>query len=152
MAQYPMIPVPQALETVLTETAISIWFDRQSSNNDDTKTSTSVSNYAQQLLGRIAALDIKAPSPGYPNHNASIMDGYAIKISDLISAKETYDRIIEQEQKDGYILDFHVVGKVYAGDDSDIVRHTTTSKALRKWGTIQPESTADTNSQCMKVA
>jgi len=49
----------------------------------------------------------------------------------LISAKETYDRIIEQEQKDGYILDFHVVGKVYAGDDSDIVRHTTTSKHQR---------------------
>ena len=130
MAQYPMIPVPQALETVLTETAISIWFDTQSNNNEDTKTSSSVSN-AQQLLGRIAALDIKAPSPGYPNHNASIMDGYAIKTSDLISAKEVYDRILEQEQKDGYILDFDVVGKVYAGDDSDIVQHTTTIKNQR---------------------
>ena len=122
-----MIPVPQALETVLTETAISIWFDRQCNNNEDTKTSTTLSN-AQQILGRKAAFDIKAPSPGYPNHNASIMDGYAVKTSDLISAKEAYDGT-EQEQKDNYILDFDVIGKVYAGDDNtDIVQHTTTNQ------------------------
>ena len=130
MAQYPMIPVPQALETVLTETSISIWFDKQCNKNEDTKTSSSVSN-AQQLLGRISASDIKAPSPGYPNHNASIMDGYAVKTSDLVSAKDVYDRIIDQEQN-GYILDFFVVGKVYAGDDTtDNVQHTATTKHQR---------------------
>jgi len=50
----------------------------------------------------------------------------------LISAKETYDRIIEQEQKDNYILDFVLVGKVYAGDNNnDTVQYATTSKHQR---------------------
>ncbi|KAL7531957.1 hypothetical protein ACHAXR_004335 [Thalassiosira sp. AJA248-18] len=116
-----MIPVPQALETVLTETAKSLWFRRQ--HND---ANTSVCSSHQQLLGRISAMDVKAPSPGYPNHNSSIMDGYAVKTSELANAREDYNKM-NQEQKGKFTLDFIIAGKVYAGDDnlSDNANHFT---------------------------
>eukprot|EP00571_Detonula_confervacea_P011010 CAMPEP_0172305330 /NCGR_PEP_ID=MMETSP1058-20130122/6646_1 /TAXON_ID=83371 /ORGANISM="Detonula confervacea, Strain CCMP 353" /LENGTH=732 /DNA_ID=CAMNT_0013016895 /DNA_START=24 /DNA_END=2218 /DNA_ORIENTATION=+ len=110
----PMIPVPQALETVLTETAKSLWFKRQQ-RNDDKPSSAALPSH-ERLLGRISTSDIKAPSPGYPNHNASIMDGYAVKTSDLVQPRDVYSAM-DQERKDEYMLDFVIVGKVYAGDD-----------------------------------
>ena len=120
----PMIPVPQALETVLTETATSLWLDRQLSSSSITtspsssKPSKNDCHQLQSLIGRISAFDIKAPQPGYPNHNASIMDGYAVKTSDLASAKEMYDGLNggEEQKKD---LTFDIVGRIYAGDDDD---------------------------------
>ena len=128
----PMIPVPQAIEIVLTETSRALWYDRrrrrrrlsEHHGGDDNASSRSSSSalYStvsqQQLLGRISTCDIMAPSPGYPDHNSSIMDGYAIKTSDLAIAKELYDGM-DQVQKGKYLLDFVIVGKVYAGDDDD---------------------------------
>lgn len=108
----PMIPVPQALETVLKETSRALWLKRG-------KTSSAPSSH-QQLLGRVSALDVKAPSPGYPNHNSSIMDGYAVKTSDLTTARKKYDEM-DEAHKEKYRLDFVIVGRVYAGDhDGDV--------------------------------
>lgn len=123
-----MIPVPQAIEIVLTETARALWYDRQrrtlkahyhDCNDNKISTSSETLPTHQQLLGRISARDITAPSPGYPDHNSSIMDGYAIKTSDLIIAREMYDRMDHDDKNDTYQLDFVIVGKVYAGDDED---------------------------------
>lgn len=121
----PMIPVPHAIEIVLTETARALWYDRQIRNElhhdcDNNKISTSSVALPthQQLLGRISARDITVPSPGYPDHNSSIMDGYAIKTSDLVIARDMYDSM-DEVQKDEYQLDFEIVGKVYAGDDEN---------------------------------
>ena len=118
---HPMVPVPQALETVLIETSKLLWFDRQRSEEECSSTITTTLNNQQHLIGRISSRDIKAPQPGYPNHNASIMDGYAVKCSELKVAKLEYDAITEEEEeaREKYMLDFDIVGRVYAGDDED---------------------------------
>ncbi|KAL7539504.1 hypothetical protein ACHAWF_006428 [Thalassiosira exigua] len=110
---HPMIAVPEALEKVLSETAKSLWL-QQSRRNDDVSSAALPSHL--QLVGRISAVDVKAPNPGYPNHNSSIMDGYAVKTSDLAKARGTYDAM-NQQQKENYVLDFTVASKVFAGDD-----------------------------------
>ncbi len=127
----PMIPVPQAIEVVLTETSRAIWYDRRWRSNDASPSPTSSSSsssattlpaktHQHPLIGRISARDILAPSPGYPNHYSSIMDGYAIKIRDLEHARVTlyYDGMDPVVRKgEEHYLDFVIVGKVYAGDD-----------------------------------
>ena len=100
----PMVPVPQALEMVLKEAAKLLWFRKTSSSSKASTCSPS------DLVGRISACDVKAPAPGYPDHNSSIMDGYAIKTTDLIDACGKTD-------DDEFTLDFVVVGKIYAGDE-----------------------------------
>ena len=79
--QLPMIPVPLALKMVLTETARSI-YHREACH-------VSVSSH-ELLLGRESAEDLRAPEPGYPDYNASIMDGYAIRTGDLDDARTQY--------------------------------------------------------------
>lgn len=134
-----MIPVPQAIEIVLTETSRALWYDRRSEHHDDhdddrhgdnnsssmlrtTTSSTTTSAFDHySLLGRISAQNITAPSPGYPDHNSSIMDGYAVKVSDLARAREMYDGMDQNNdnndiRKGDHQLDFVIVGKVYAGD------------------------------------
>ena len=106
----PMVPVPEALETVLKETAKLLWFRHNGTSNQE-----SGSDISTDLIGRISAMDIKAPVPGYPNHNSSIMDGYAIKTSDLMVVNNEYNSIDESEQI-GFVIDFVIVGKIYAGD------------------------------------
>jgi molybdopterin biosynthesis enzyme len=107
----PMVPVPEAIETVLKETAKFLWFREHRASDDSSSTCT-----ASNLIGRISAEDIKAPAPGYPDHNSSIMDGYAIKTDDLVSASDDYNSRNDGDQKD-FVLDFVIVGKVYAGDE-----------------------------------
>ena len=46
------------------------------------------------------------------------MDGYAVKTNDLVHAKEVYDALANnQDDKDKFVLEFDILGKVYAGDD-----------------------------------
>ena len=84
---HPMIPVPQALKQVLTCTATAL--SSQTDTDIDAVGSETLDLFpmipnandqssSSPIVGRIAAETIKAPSPGYPPYNASIMDGYAI--------------------------------------------------------------------------
>lgn len=105
-----MVPVPFALETVLKESAKLLWF-QQKNSIDGTDRSCTTSN----LIGRISAVDIKAPAPGYPNHNSSIMDGYAIRTNDLTSVRDEYESLNESDKHD-FVVQFVIVGRAYAGD------------------------------------
>ena len=104
-----MVPVPEALETVLTETAKSLWFESGSAS-----TQVAVSS---DLVGQISATDIRVPFPGYPNYNSSIMDGYAVKTSDLVEMKKLYDDMDEKEHGK-FSMNFVLEGKVFAGDSN----------------------------------
>lgn len=117
MSPLPMIPVPQALETVLIETSEALWLERQRNRG---KTSSAPSMSHQQLIGRVSAVDVLAPLSGYPCCNSSVMDGYAVKTGDLAKARKIYDGMDEAHKK-RYRLDFVIVGKVYAGDHDDDV-------------------------------
>ena len=105
--QLPMLPVPLALQIVLAETARSI-YHREACH-------VSVSSH-ELLLGRESAEDLRAPEPGYPDYNASIMDGYAIRTGDLDDARTQY-RSLSVDEKKSFVLSFDLVGRVYAGDD-----------------------------------
>lgn len=107
----PMVPVPDALKTVLEETAKLLWFQKQNGGGDG-----SCLCAQNQLVGRISAENIEAPEPGYPNHNSSIMDGYAVRTSELASARDDYNSMIQRDQGE-FVLDFVVIGKIYAGDE-----------------------------------
>jgi len=107
-SQLPMTPVPLALQIVLTETARSIYHQKASSHE-------SVLSH-ELLLGRASAQDLRAPEPGYPDYNASIMDGYAIRTRDLDDVRTQYGSLSRDEKK-SFVLGFDLVGKVYAGDD-----------------------------------
>lgn len=107
-----MVPVPEALETVLTETAKSLWFKSKSGS------ATTLVSVSSDLVGQISATDIRVPRPGYPNYNSSIMDGYAVKTSDLIKMKNIYDGMDEKE-RGNFRMDFVLEGKVFAGDESN---------------------------------
>eukprot|EP00804_Cyclotella_cryptica_P031061 CCRYP_015985-RA/>CCRYP_015985-RA protein AED:0.05 eAED:0.05 QI:0/0.5/0.33/1/1/1/3/530/738 len=108
----PMVPVPAALETVLKEAANLLWCRHK---NGSSSKGTLCS--PRELVGRISAVDVRAPHPGYPNHNSSIMDGYAIKTSDLIGFRDDYNGNAQGNDQHEPSLDFVVVGKVYAGDE-----------------------------------
>lgn len=108
-----MVPVPEALEIVLTETAKSLWFESGSASTQNISVSTS----SPDLVGQISATDIRVPHPGYPNYNSSIMDGYAVKTSDLVAMKRLYDSIDEKE-RDNFRIDFVLEGKIFAGDSN----------------------------------
>jgi len=107
----PMVPVPDALKTVLEETAKLLWFQKQNGGGDG-----SCLCAQNQLVGRISAENIEAPEPGYPNHNSSIMDGYAVRTSELASARDACNSMIQRDQGE-FVLDFVVIGKIYAGDE-----------------------------------
>jgi molybdopterin molybdotransferase len=103
-----MVPVPEALETVLSETAKSLW--------ENGSASTQVATLSSDLVGQISATVIRAPHPGYPNYNSSIMDGYAVKTTDLVEMKKRYDGMDEKERIN-FRMDFVLEGKVFAGDN-----------------------------------
>ena len=96
-----MIPVPQALKRVLTCTASALSrTDHVGSETLDVFPSSSSS----LIVGRIAAETIKAPSPGYPPYNASIMDGYAISTQDIRTSQSS-----TRTQR------FTIKGRIHAG-------------------------------------
>ncbi len=76
--QHPMVPVPQALRTVLQQTATEL-LQRQQSPIISEKVSLSSPS---DVIGRISSETMYAPKEGYPPYHASIMDGYAINLND----------------------------------------------------------------------
>ena len=107
-----MVPVPEALEMVLTEAAKSLWSENGSRSNIVTYPATSL-----DLIGQMSASDIQVPHPGYPNYNSSIMDGYAIKTGELGKMKKQYDEMDEKERLNFQMI-FSLEGKVFAGDNN----------------------------------
>ena len=111
-AVHPMVPVPDALRTVLRETAKSII--QKSSSSPSSVTTKTVHLHAadgtpqySQVLGKILAQDVMVADP-YPPFDASIMDGYAVKSADLASSAAS----------DGEWT-HRIAGQIYAGDDTD---------------------------------
>ena len=97
-----MVPVPEALETVLIQTAKCLWLHQSCSDMTSTP-----------MVGQISASDIHAPYPGYPNYNSSIMDGYAVRTRDVVEMKRLYEDMNENES---FSMSFILEGKVFAGD------------------------------------
>eukprot|EP00957_Ditylum_brightwellii_P187767 14296982-Ditylum_brightwellii.AAC.1 len=105
-AVHPMVPVPDAIRIVLTQTAKSMLkLTRPSSYSCDELTERikiDPSTY-NNVIGRVLAHDIKVPQPGYPPYNASIMDGYAISSSEKFGNDHEWTH--------------EIIDHVYAGDD-----------------------------------
>jgi molybdopterin biosynthesis enzyme len=109
-----MVPVPQAIMRVLTETAAmiikrgtqteTIFISHQHHHHEQ---GSNPEQEQQSLLGRISAVNIRASELGYPPYNASIMDGYAIDTDDKMAH-------ISDDHYDDCQL-FHVKDRVYAG-------------------------------------
>jgi molybdenum cofactor synthesis domain-containing protein len=71
---YPMVPVQDAIRTVLYQTAKVLV------ENPPKQTTVSLkTNQRNQLLHQTLATDVIMPEPGYPPYRASIMDGYAVQ-------------------------------------------------------------------------
>lgn len=114
-----MIPVPQALRTVLTETA-SAMIER------GPMTEIIPISEEQSLLGRVAAQTLKASEIGYPPYNASIMDGYAVNIDEIEPLMSTLGNSFSDHDGDGRDGDmhFHVCDKMYAGPAKSVSSHS----------------------------
>jgi len=95
--QHPMVAVPDAIRTVLRETARVVLeggrqrrqqqsvqvvpVRRQPEEEDDN--SSSPAFLSSLLLNRIVAEDVIMSEPGYPPSRFSVMDGYAIRVSEF---------------------------------------------------------------------
>jgi molybdopterin molybdotransferase len=115
-----MVAVPDAIQTVLEQTAMVLEESNETSG-DGRSSSRTVSIcspgtvLSSQLLGHTLHQDILMPEPGYPNYRASIMDGYAIRTSDHFTLSSG-DASVEPTH--------HILDKVYAGDE-DLSRKQT---------------------------
>ena len=97
-----MMPVPEAIRTVLRETALIV----MTPNAKPEPTLTLSSDQApEQIIGLVLDEDVIMVEPGYPPYPASIMDGYAIRTSDAFSSDD-----------DPSSWTHHVLDRVYAGD------------------------------------
>ena len=69
---HPMVPVPEAIRTVIRETGRVLL--------EHPHSSLTVSSEAawNDILDRVLDKDVTMNEPGYPPYNASIMDGFAI--------------------------------------------------------------------------
>ena len=103
---HPMVPVPEAIRLVMQETARIVVARRH--NADDVAEEIRVVDWAG-LLNRTVNEDVVMPDPGYPDYNASIMDGYAIQ-SKAFSKTKNPDNA-------GDTWSHQIVSKVYAGDE-----------------------------------
>lgn len=101
---HPMVSVPDAIRTVLRHTALRIVSEGIETETVAIPLTPNVANGNYALLGRRLSHDIIMSEPGYPDYNASIMDGYAIRSSDKFTSRG-------EEQ-----LTHVVVDKVFAGD------------------------------------
>ena len=105
---HPMVPVPSAIRTVLRETA-EILLNNQKPN-PTLRLSLSSTPWSS-VLGCVLDEDVVMQAPGYPPYNASIMDGYAINISNFSSEDAS------QAIPDTWT--HRVVDRVYAGDSGE---------------------------------
>lgn len=97
---HPMVAVPDAIRMVLQQTALTI-LKKEKSILFETIPTTSSYNI---LVGKTLMEDVIMKDPGYPNYNASIMDGYAINSLDAFTPGEEWTH--------------EVHGKIFAGDVS----------------------------------
>jgi molybdopterin biosynthesis enzyme len=136
MVVHPMIPVPKAIGLVLRQAVLAV-----ESRNKQNQSSSSgggdedgdiagissgrmkmvpIDAAPMELLGLRVARDIYAPEPGFPNFNASIMDGYAVCSSskDMVSTSNINSSEWTHQ----------VTGSVYAGPlDSSTTTNATAS-------------------------
>lgn len=106
---HPMVPVPDAIRTVMRETAKLLLNDQKP--NPTLRVPLSSTPWAS-LLGCILDEDVLMKEPGYPPYNASIMDGYAIHTSDFSS--EDAKTNASTTKPDSWT--HRVVDRIYAGD------------------------------------
>jgi len=114
---HPMVGVPDAIRTVLRETArIILSGPTGSSASSSSEECIPVhSATLSQLYRRILARDVIQRDPGYPPYRASIMDGYAIHSS---SSSRSRAKIQDSSTAmDGVTWTHQVMGKVLTGDD-----------------------------------
>jgi molybdenum cofactor synthesis domain-containing protein len=97
---HPMVPVPEAIRTVIRETGRVLLEHPHSSLTVSSEAAWNV------ILDRVLDKDVTMSEPGYPPYNASIMDGFAIRTND------------EFPRDDGEDWTHQVVDKVYAGDQA----------------------------------
>ena len=116
--EHPMIPVPQALRTVLQQTASNIIQQRSNTSSNSHCEVLSLSN-PTNVFGRISFETLYAPEPGYPPYHASIMDGYAINTNDIQNANFLSDNSTMKR--------FQIVNRVHAGDNSTAAPKPTTT-------------------------
>jgi molybdopterin biosynthesis enzyme len=99
--EHPMVPVPEAIRTVLRETARIVM-----TPNAKTDPTLKLSPFEapEKSIGLVLDEDVIMGEPGYPPYNASIMDGYAIRTSEAVSS-------------DHQTWTHHVLDRIYAGDE-----------------------------------
>jgi len=131
-AVHPMVPVPDALLTVLRETARSILVEEEESSSPKTATlrlhSEDGTPQYQCIMGRILAEDVTVNDP-YPPFDASIMDGYCVQSCDDLSTRSSKGTDSEWTHQ--------IVGQIYAGDDVDeSSSSSSSSKEENKQGAL----------------
>jgi molybdenum cofactor synthesis domain-containing protein len=104
---HPMVPVPDAIRTVMRETAKLLLNNQKP--NPTLRISLSSTPWSS-LLGCILDEDVLMEEPGYPPYNASIMDGYAINTSDFSSEDAKNASTTEPDS-----WTHRVVDRIYAG-------------------------------------
>ncbi|KAG7349847.1 molybdenum cofactor synthesis domain containing protein [Nitzschia inconspicua] len=121
---HPMVPVPEAIRMVMEETVRLLWND-QKPNPTTTLSSSSFS--WSMLLNSVLAEDVMMKEPGYPDYNASIMDGYAIRVvgrSDGNNNDQDTEFTADQAETAAKQSSWthRIVNKVYAGDGESTKR------------------------------
>ncbi|MGK3733760.1 MAG: molybdopterin molybdotransferase [Bacillariaceae sp.] len=104
---YPMIPVQDAIRTVMRETARILLNDKKA---NPTELISLSSTPLSTLLNCTLDEDVLMAEPGYPPYNASIMDGYAIRTGEHFT---TQDAMLADTNNS---WTHRVVDNVYAGD------------------------------------
>jgi molybdopterin molybdotransferase len=131
-SQHPMIPVPNALRIVLEETVKILWKDNEKLEPSNI-ISLPVRSPWSILLHSVLAVDVVMEEPGYPNYNASIMDGYAICVEP--NDRNNEDANSTETLEDASAWTHRLVDKVYAGKFG----------ASSKIATLQDEDGHDTS-------
>lgn len=103
--QHPMIPVPEAIRIVLRETA-RVVLTPNAIPVPSIEVPADVPT--SEILGMVLNDDVRMKDPGYPPYRASIMDGYAIRTSDVGPNIKTSKE---------YVSSHRVIDRVYAGND-----------------------------------
>lgn len=106
---HPMVPVPEAIRTVLRETSRVLL-----TPNAKPKPTIRISSKAHdsEIVGHVLDEDVLMTDPGYPPYNASIMDGYAIRTSEYLHQNGA---ALTARESPVASWTHRVVDKVYAG-------------------------------------
>jgi molybdenum cofactor synthesis domain-containing protein len=127
-SDHPMIPVPNALRIVLEETAKIVWKNEK----PNTVTLPARSPWST-LLHSVLAANVVMEEPGYPNYDASIMDGYAIWVAPNEVADDGNIRELPDETS---AWTHRIVDKVYAGSHEECSKIATAQDVDGKDATL----------------